>query len=262
MAEFGHVVSTDGTRIHFEIHGRGETIVLLHGLACGRAMWNPVVDLLTRAGKRVVTVDLRGHGDSTDVLGGYELAQLADDMRLVLAALDGPIAALVGHSAGGIQAIAFASALQPDDPILPRKVVTVGTSLSLDRLQERAVLWFASSRAFYGMLATPGVGRALVSSHADDAAVQSTLAAARSVSRTVKRAWVRSMAGQSYIPLADAVPTKLVFAAGAEDTAFSSARLRSSIHVRADRQIVETSGTGHMLPLEQPQAVVDVIVDA
>ncbi|MEV5710923.1 alpha/beta hydrolase [Actinoallomurus sp. NPDC052274] len=104
----GHVVSRGGVDITVRDHeGTGATVVLLHG--GGRAMddWRRVTPLLTAAGLRVVTVDLRGHGASGAALWSWPDA--IDDLAAVIdhLGLDDP--AVVGHSLGGIVAALWAT---------------------------------------------------------------------------------------------------------------------------------------------------------
>jgi len=57
-------VSINGLETYYEIHGKGETIVLLHnGFSCAK-MWEEVFPILVEAGYRVVMYDRRGYGRS------------------------------------------------------------------------------------------------------------------------------------------------------------------------------------------------------
>src|SRR5262245_52267273 len=79
---------------------RRAPLVLLHGLSFDRTMWRPALRDLASIdpGRRVVAVDLPGHGDSPDE-AAYDLASTVGRIHdVVLAAgLDAPV--LVGHSA-------------------------------------------------------------------------------------------------------------------------------------------------------------------
>src|SRR6204780_3866773 len=79
--------------------GAGPPVVLLHGLACGKRMWFHQVRAL-RTRFRVVTYDLRGHGqtDAPQLATDYSAAHLARDLVGVLDALDIKQAGIVGFS--------------------------------------------------------------------------------------------------------------------------------------------------------------------
>jgi len=91
-------------------HGDGDPLVLLHGVATSRLIWRHVTGPLAAAGRRVVTVDVPGFGESEPAGAGFELEDVAD------ALVDGlglPEFDLVGHSLGGAVAVA-AAARHPD----------------------------------------------------------------------------------------------------------------------------------------------------
>ena len=66
------IVKIDGLDMYYEIHGQGETIVLLHnGFSCGM-MWDGIYPMLVEAGFRVLLYDRRGFGRSN---GGADFAR-------------------------------------------------------------------------------------------------------------------------------------------------------------------------------------------
>src|SRR3984893_6274506 len=81
--------SHDAVEIAFLDEGRGEPIVLVHGFA-STAQVNWVhpgwVATLTRAGRRVIALDNRGHGASTKLYdpAAYHSARMAEDIRALL----------------------------------------------------------------------------------------------------------------------------------------------------------------------------------
>ncbi|HEX9259406.1 MAG TPA: alpha/beta hydrolase [Acidimicrobiales bacterium] len=81
--------------------GDGRAFVLVHGLASNARLWDGVAEALSRAGRPVVAVDQRGHGLSDKPEIGYDMATVADDLALLVAALGlaGPV--LAGQSWGG-----------------------------------------------------------------------------------------------------------------------------------------------------------------
>jgi pimeloyl-ACP methyl ester carboxylesterase len=90
--------------------GAGPSVVLLHGLACGKRMWFHQIAAL-RHRFRVVAYDQRGHGltDAPAAATDYSAAHLARDLVGVLDALKIERAAIVGFSLGGGPALALAA---------------------------------------------------------------------------------------------------------------------------------------------------------
>jgi pimeloyl-ACP methyl ester carboxylesterase len=77
------------------------TWVLTHGLASNARLWDGVARRLAGAGHRVIAVDQRGHGRSSKPDDGYEVATCADDLALLIVALDLDRPAVAGQSWGG-----------------------------------------------------------------------------------------------------------------------------------------------------------------
>jgi pimeloyl-ACP methyl ester carboxylesterase len=106
-------IRNEGVRIAYEVEGGGEPLVLLHGFSHSRQAWREAgfVDGLLAAGRQVILIDLRGHGESDKPHdpAAYDLAQRARDVVLVLDALSVRRAALLGYSMGGAVAMAMAA---------------------------------------------------------------------------------------------------------------------------------------------------------
>ena len=69
----GTIQTRDGIALAFDEAGRGEPIILVHGLGLKRKRWQTQFDALLDAGYRVIRYDIRGFGDSADPLTGYIL---------------------------------------------------------------------------------------------------------------------------------------------------------------------------------------------
>ncbi len=93
-------------QLAYEDRGQGLPLVFLHAFPMNRRMWEPQVHALA-AQYRVVTVDLRGHGESDAPLWRYSLDQYADDVRALLDLLGIQEAVLIGLSMGGYLIFAF-----------------------------------------------------------------------------------------------------------------------------------------------------------
>ena len=101
------VDTDDGANLHVSIAGDGPVIVLVHGTLVSSGAMAPVARRLLADGFTVAGLDLRGHGRSTVGTDGLTIDRYARDLAAVVAAVPNPVA-LVGHSAGGMAALAFA----------------------------------------------------------------------------------------------------------------------------------------------------------
>jgi pimeloyl-ACP methyl ester carboxylesterase len=99
------VLTVSGAEISYSDQGAGDGVVLVHGFAAsaqenwGKAGW---VQMLTRANRRVVTVDLRGHGLSQKLYdpAAYSLPAMAGDVLAVVEQLQIKKPDLIGFSLG------------------------------------------------------------------------------------------------------------------------------------------------------------------
>jgi pimeloyl-ACP methyl ester carboxylesterase len=86
--------------IHHITSGAGTPpIVLVHGFACARSDWTAQIAHLSPR-HRIVSVDLRGHGDSAGSSDECSIERYGADVAEVMHALDLHSAIVVGHSLG------------------------------------------------------------------------------------------------------------------------------------------------------------------
>ena len=105
-------VAEDGVPIAYEDLGRGEPLVLLHGVTENSECWHEAgyVEQLLRRGRRLILIDCRGHGRSGKPHdpAAYSGRRRAADVIAVLDCAGLQHAALMGHSMGGVVALAAA----------------------------------------------------------------------------------------------------------------------------------------------------------
>jgi len=102
----------------------GPPVVFIHGLGTRRQDWRSILPEFASS-RQVFALDLRGHGDSGRVPGGYRFSQYAEDIVPWLRDVVGEPAALVGHSLGGVVATMIAA----NSPELVSTIVAVDPPL-------------------------------------------------------------------------------------------------------------------------------------
>ncbi len=93
--------------LHYEDHGTGRPVVLIHGWPLSGRSWEQQVPALVDAGYRVITYDRRGFGESTQPWTGYDYDTFAEDLNRLLTELDLSDVTLVGFSMGGGEVVRY-----------------------------------------------------------------------------------------------------------------------------------------------------------
>ena len=115
-------VPVNGLDMYYEVHGAGLPLVLLHGaMGTIESCFGALLPTLTET-RRVVAVELQGHGHTADVDRPLSYEQMADDTAALLRALDIEVTDFVGYSMGG--AVALEIAMR--HPELVRRLVYAG----------------------------------------------------------------------------------------------------------------------------------------
>ncbi|MBI4674254.1 MAG: alpha/beta fold hydrolase [Chloroflexi bacterium] len=120
--------------MYYEMSGAGEPLVLIHGLGSSTRDWEFQTPEFSKKLK-VITFDVRGHGQSEKPPGPYSMALFAADTAALLRALGIASAHIIGVSMGGGVAIQFAL----DYPALVKSLVIVnsGPAVSADPAQTK-----------------------------------------------------------------------------------------------------------------------------
>jgi pimeloyl-ACP methyl ester carboxylesterase len=87
--------------IYYEDYGTGKPVVLIHGWPLSGASWEKQVPVLLASGRRVISYDRRGFGNSSKPTSGYDYDTFAEDLNKIILTLDLHNVMLVGFSMGG-----------------------------------------------------------------------------------------------------------------------------------------------------------------
>jgi 3-oxoadipate enol-lactonase len=108
------IADVNGQRLYYEVHGDGEPLLCVHGLACDTLAWIPQVEAFAAA-HRTVIFDNRDVGQSSMAEPGYEIADMARDALGLADELGLDSFHLLGVSMGG--AISQEIALQASERV-------------------------------------------------------------------------------------------------------------------------------------------------
>lgn len=90
----------NGLKLYYEIHGQGEPLVLLHGGLGASGMFGDNLTALAKV-RKVIAVDLQGHGRTADIDRELNVEYMADDIAALLKYLKIEKADIMGYSMGG-----------------------------------------------------------------------------------------------------------------------------------------------------------------
>ncbi len=74
--------------LHYEDHGTGSPVILIHGYPFSGRAWERQVPVLLNAGYRVIAYDRRGFGQSSQPTSGYDYNTFAEDLQKLITKLD------------------------------------------------------------------------------------------------------------------------------------------------------------------------------
>ena len=88
-----------GISLHYVEAGEGRPLIIIPSWSLTGAWYQHQLRELSHA-RRVISLDMRGHGESSTPDNGYRVSRLAADLRAVIEALDLDEVDLMGHSIG------------------------------------------------------------------------------------------------------------------------------------------------------------------
>jgi len=130
----------NGISLYYEEHGSGRPLILLHGGYGTGEMFAAILPLLA-SGRRVITVDLQGHGRTADVDRPLRFQTMGDDIAALIRHLGLAQADVMGYSLGA--GTALRTAIQ--HPALVRRLVIVSHPVRRDG-------WFPESLAGFDQM--------------------------------------------------------------------------------------------------------------
>jgi pimeloyl-ACP methyl ester carboxylesterase len=123
----GRYTDVNGIKIYYETYGKGEPLLLLHGNSSSIRIFEKQIPELSKHFK-VIAVDTRGQGKSSEDGKTYTYDLFAADMNALLDQLQLDSVNIVGWSDGGNTGLIMAMQY----PVKVKKLVTMGANIFID----------------------------------------------------------------------------------------------------------------------------------
>jgi pimeloyl-ACP methyl ester carboxylesterase len=143
----GNYARVNGLDLYYELHGSGQPLVVLPGSFWTIEAMGEVVPQLATT-RRVIAVELQGHGHTADIDRPLSYESMADDIAALIASLGLEQVDLFGYSLGG--GVALQTAIR--HPEVVRKLALASTAFKRDGWypEDLAAMSAISAEAFAG----------------------------------------------------------------------------------------------------------------
>ncbi len=272
-------IAVNGVTLAIADHGPDRRdlrpLVLAHATGFCGAVWAPVVAAL-RDRFRVVTLDQRGHGDSDKPPTGYAWRQFVADLAAVLDALELRDVVAVGHSKGGAAVAGVAAdfpgrigrAVLVDPVLVPRwggEPVGVSSHPLAEGARRRRMVWESREAilaSFAGRFPFADWRRDVLEAYVEhgtfvraDGRVE--LKCPGEIEAQVYEGALRS-ASLEYLPR---IPVPTLIIAGGESGTLPPSLARQAIGLLRDGRLETLPTTGHFVPMEEPDRVIELVLE-
>ena len=247
-------IKINGFDLAFGRRGHGLPLVLIHGYPLDHTIWDEVSQLLEKDFDLILP-DLRGFGQSSEVIFTYAVGDLASDVAGLLDHLKIKKAFVAGHSMGGYVALAFARAY-------PERLAGLGMISSQiladppDRKEGRYKTAADVVEKGVGLVAD-----AMVSKLSANQSVQSF--AHGLIGRQKAAGVIGALKAMAERPdssdVLAGIKTPVVIVHGDADALISVDRGREMKGIASGAHYFELPGLGHMPMMENPQAVANAL---
>ncbi|MFI9248499.1 alpha/beta fold hydrolase [Streptomyces sp. NPDC053069] len=245
----------DGAALTYDDEGPRDApevpLVFVHGWTADRHRWDHQIAHFS-PGRRVIRLDLRGHGESTGA-GVRTIAELAQDVLALLDHLKVERFVLVGHSMGGMiaQTIALAH---------PERVERMALVCSIGRMtysRGRGLLMAASTLVPYKLFVAANIQRAFAPGYPREE-IRAHIRASAATPREVVMTLYGAMRAFDVLDRAGEIRTPTLMVHGYHDVQLPVRQMLRMAKAYPDA-VVRILDAGHELPLEKPAELTAVL---
>jgi pimeloyl-ACP methyl ester carboxylesterase len=229
----------------------GAPLVFVHGWTADRHRWGHQIAHFS-ATRRVIRLDLRGHGESTGA-GVRTIAELAHDVLALLDHLQVERFVLVGHSMGGMVAQTIALA----HPERVERMALVGSIGRMTYSRGRGLLMAVSTRVPYRLFVAANIQRAFGPGYPREE-IRAHIRASAATPREVVMTLYAAMRAFDVLDRAAEIRTPTLMVHGYHDVQLPVRQMLRMAKAYPDA-VVRILDAGHELPLERPAELTAVL---
>jgi len=259
-------LTNDNAKIYYEVKGEGKAIIFIHGWSCNHMFFKKQINDLSKKYK-VITYDLRGHGDSEITNDGYTLDRYAKDLKNLIEFLNFKDVSLVGWSMGthiifdyikqfGCENLNKISFIDMSPKLITDKQWTLGLygKFSHEDNLNTLVPMNADWKGFIpAIFAKSGCRNKEDLKWSDEqAANNSTI--------VLTRMWI-SMSSQDYRDVLPKITIPTLITYGEESYLYNADNSEHMRDIIKDSKLVPFPKCGHALMLEEPEMFNKVLMD-
>ncbi|MGV9451724.1 alpha/beta fold hydrolase [Streptomyces sp. NPDC003635] len=226
-------------------------LVFIHGWTANRHRWDHQMSHFAER-RRVVRLDLRGHGESGGA-GVRTIEELAADVLALLDHLEIDRCVLVGHSMGGM--IAQTVTLAHPDRV--ERLVLVNSIGRMTYSRARGLLMAASTLAPYKLFVAANIQRAFAPGHPKEQ-VREYIRASAGTPREVVMTLYGAMRAFDVLDRLGEIRTPTLIVHGYHDIQLPVTQMLRMAKAYPDA-VVRIIDAGHELPVERPRELTTAI---
>ncbi|OFJ52908.1 alpha/beta fold hydrolase [Mycolicibacterium grossiae] len=265
-------IDIHGERLAYYDEGRGDVLLLIHGMAGSAQTWREILPGLAKK-YRVIAPDLLGHGKSAKPRTDYSLGAFAVGLRDLLDELGVDSATIVGHSLGGGIAMQFlyqhpdycqrlvlisSGGLGPDVGLILRLLSAPGAEIVMPLIAPGFVL--AAGNSVKSWLTSLGLrsprGAEIWNAYSSFNDAQTRESFLRTL-RSVVDYRGQSVSALNRLQLRSDLPTLAIW--GEDDTIIPVDHAYAALEARPDCRLEVLPDVGHFAHVEAPSRVIDLI---
>ncbi|MEU9479393.1 alpha/beta hydrolase [Streptomyces sp. NPDC048191] len=248
-------LEVDGATLTYDDEGPRDApevpLVFVHGWTADRHRWDHQVAHFSER-RRVIRLDLRGHGESTGA-GVRTIAELAQDVLALLEHLEVERFVLVGHSMGGM----IAQTIALTHPERVERMALVGTISRMTYSRGRGLLMAASTLVPYRLFVAANIQRAFAPGYPREE-IRAHIRASAATPREVVMTLYGAMRAFDVLDRAGEIRTPTLMVHGYHDVQLPVRQMLRMAKAYPDA-VVRILDAGHELPLEKPAELTAVL---